>query len=172
MQVMFWDMRPDKLMKKGNKRVDEVDVVWKPVHVVHLLSAAGERRDQGQAWRLSALPSAPLPSAAPHPAPLPLPLSPAAPSTCPPPPSIAGSGVPGRPGTWRVARLEAMSDRRQPVILADLVTLDTDLHFVTGAADHYPLLTMPEGGVIAHGRGVDRPPVKPRSTLGHGRGQP
>lgn len=42
LQVMFWDVRLDKLMKKGNKRVDEADVVWKPMHVVHLLSAAGE----------------------------------------------------------------------------------------------------------------------------------
>lgn len=39
---MFWDVRLDKLLKKGNKRVDEADVVWKPMHVVHLLSVAGE----------------------------------------------------------------------------------------------------------------------------------
>lgn len=41
-QVMFWDVRLDKLLKKGNKRVDETDVVWKPMHVVHVLSVAGE----------------------------------------------------------------------------------------------------------------------------------
>lgn len=40
-QVMFWDVRLDKLMKKGNKRVEEADLVWKPMHVVHLLSSAG-----------------------------------------------------------------------------------------------------------------------------------
>lgn len=38
---MFWDVRLDKLLKKGNKRVDETEVVWKPMHVVHLLSVAG-----------------------------------------------------------------------------------------------------------------------------------
>jgi hypothetical protein len=37
---MFWDVRLDKLLKKG-KRVDETEVVWKPMHVVHLLSVAG-----------------------------------------------------------------------------------------------------------------------------------
>lgn len=42
-QVMFWDVRLDKLLKKGNKRVDEADIVWRPMHVVHLLSLAGER---------------------------------------------------------------------------------------------------------------------------------
>jgi hypothetical protein len=42
-QVMFWDVRLDKLLKKGNKRVDETDVVWKPMHVVHVLSVAGEQ---------------------------------------------------------------------------------------------------------------------------------
>lgn len=42
-QVMFWDVRLDKLLKNGNKRVDEADIVWKPMHVVHLLSLAGER---------------------------------------------------------------------------------------------------------------------------------
>jgi hypothetical protein len=38
---MFWDVRLDKLLKKGNKRMDETDIVWKPMHVVHLLSLAG-----------------------------------------------------------------------------------------------------------------------------------
>lgn len=38
---MFWDVRLEKLLKKGTKKVDETDVVWKPMHVVHLLSVAG-----------------------------------------------------------------------------------------------------------------------------------
>lgn len=49
LQIMFWDVRLDKLLKKGNKRVDETEVVWKPMHVVHLLSVAG-----GWGWRVCA----------------------------------------------------------------------------------------------------------------------
>jgi hypothetical protein len=46
-QVLFWDVRVDKLLKKGNKRMDDAELVWKPMHSVHLLSVAGEggRRD-------------------------------------------------------------------------------------------------------------------------------
>jgi hypothetical protein len=39
---MFWDVRIDKLLKKGNKRMDDTELVWKPMHVVHLLSVACE----------------------------------------------------------------------------------------------------------------------------------
>lgn len=41
-QVLFWDVRVDKLLKKGNKRMDDAELVWKPMHSVHLLSVAGE----------------------------------------------------------------------------------------------------------------------------------
>eukprot|EP00775_Hariotina_reticulata_P012026 gene12026-12171_t len=39
-KVMFWDVRIDKLLKRGNKRMDDTELVWKPMHVVHLLSVA------------------------------------------------------------------------------------------------------------------------------------
>lgn len=38
---MFWDLRIEKLLKKGNKRLDDSELVWRPMHVVHLLSMAG-----------------------------------------------------------------------------------------------------------------------------------
>jgi hypothetical protein len=41
-KVLFWDVRVDKLVKKGTKRVDTDDLVWRPMHVVHLLSSQGE----------------------------------------------------------------------------------------------------------------------------------
>jgi hypothetical protein len=41
-KVLFWDVRVDKLVKKGTKRVDAEDLVWRPMHVVHLLSSQGE----------------------------------------------------------------------------------------------------------------------------------
>jgi len=44
---MFWDVRLDKLLKKGNKRLDETEVVWQPMHVVHLLSVAGRAAATG-----------------------------------------------------------------------------------------------------------------------------
>ncbi|KAF6260876.1 WD40-repeat-containing domain protein [Scenedesmus sp. NREL 46B-D3] len=40
-KVLFWDVRVDKLLKKGSKRVDDAELVWKPMHSVHLLSVAG-----------------------------------------------------------------------------------------------------------------------------------
>jgi hypothetical protein len=47
-QVMFWDVRLDRLAKKGagpGKRsagaADDLELVWRPLHVVHLLSVAG-----------------------------------------------------------------------------------------------------------------------------------
>ncbi|WIA14707.1 hypothetical protein OEZ85_003200 [Tetradesmus obliquus] len=40
-KVLFWDVRVDKLLKKGNKRMDDAELVWKPMHSVHLLSVAG-----------------------------------------------------------------------------------------------------------------------------------
>jgi hypothetical protein len=40
---MFWDVRVEKLAKRaGGRRVDEADVVWRPMHVVHLLNLQGE----------------------------------------------------------------------------------------------------------------------------------
>lgn len=47
LQIMFWDVRLEKLLKKGNTRLDETEVVWKPMHVVHLLSVAGTAADTG-----------------------------------------------------------------------------------------------------------------------------
>lgn len=41
LQVLFWDVRVDKLLKKGNKRMDETELVWRPMHTVHLLSVQG-----------------------------------------------------------------------------------------------------------------------------------
>jgi hypothetical protein len=38
---MLWDVRVEKLLKRGGRRVDEADVVWRPMHVVHLLSLQG-----------------------------------------------------------------------------------------------------------------------------------
>jgi hypothetical protein len=49
LQVLFWDVRVDKLLKKGNKRMDDAELVWKPMHSVHLLSVAGESGDTGDA---------------------------------------------------------------------------------------------------------------------------
>lgn len=42
-QVLFWDVRVERLLKKGNKRAaDELlDLVWKPTHAVHLISLIG-----------------------------------------------------------------------------------------------------------------------------------
>lgn len=39
-KVMFWDMRLEKLLKKGRK-VDDLDLVWKPTHCVPLISVQG-----------------------------------------------------------------------------------------------------------------------------------
>jgi hypothetical protein len=41
-QVNFWDIRVDRLMKKGRKAADDSDLVWKPVHTVSLISLLGE----------------------------------------------------------------------------------------------------------------------------------
>ena len=38
---MFWDVRVEKLLKKGAKKMDESELVWRPMHVVHLLSLQG-----------------------------------------------------------------------------------------------------------------------------------
>ncbi|KAF8061413.1 bifunctional 3-dehydroquinate dehydratase/shikimate dehydrogenase [Scenedesmus sp. PABB004] len=44
-KVLFWDARVDKLIKRGTKRADDAtavaELVWRPMHAVHLLSAAG-----------------------------------------------------------------------------------------------------------------------------------
>lgn len=40
-QVNFWDVRVDRLMKKGRKAEDPLDLVWKPTHSVHLISTIG-----------------------------------------------------------------------------------------------------------------------------------
>jgi len=38
---MFWDAQVEKLLKRGGRRVDEAEVAWRPVHVVHLLNLQG-----------------------------------------------------------------------------------------------------------------------------------
>ena len=42
-QVNFWDIRVDRLMKKGRKtaEADLFDLVWKPTHSVPLVSLQG-----------------------------------------------------------------------------------------------------------------------------------
>ncbi|GAX83067.1 hypothetical protein CEUSTIGMA_g10493.t1 [Chlamydomonas eustigma] len=40
-KVNFWDIRVDRLMKKGRKAADDSDLVWKPVHTVALVSLLG-----------------------------------------------------------------------------------------------------------------------------------
>eukprot|EP00798_Chlamydomonas_sp_ICE-L_P031615 gene31615-6811_t len=37
-KVNFWDIRMEKLMKKGRKAEDPLDMAWKPTHSVHLIS--------------------------------------------------------------------------------------------------------------------------------------
>jgi hypothetical protein len=39
---MFWDVRVEKLLKKGAKKLDESELVWRPMHVVNLLSLQGK----------------------------------------------------------------------------------------------------------------------------------
>lgn len=51
-QVLFWDVRVDKLLKKGNKRMDETELVWRPMHTVHLLSVAGMADTVSIKWSL------------------------------------------------------------------------------------------------------------------------
>lgn len=40
-QVNFWDIRVERLMKKGRKAEDALDLVWKPTHAIHLISLIG-----------------------------------------------------------------------------------------------------------------------------------
>ncbi|GIL86238.1 hypothetical protein Vretimale_13768 [Volvox reticuliferus] len=40
-KVLFWDVRVEKLLKKGKKADDLLDLVWKPIHSVHLISLIG-----------------------------------------------------------------------------------------------------------------------------------
>lgn len=40
-KVMFWDVRVERLLKKGKKADDVLDLVWKPIHSVHLISLIG-----------------------------------------------------------------------------------------------------------------------------------
>ncbi|MEW5301410.1 MAG: hypothetical protein WDW36_004270 [Sanguina aurantia] len=41
-KIYFWDVRVDRLMKKGRKGGDDpADMVWKPTHSVHLISLLG-----------------------------------------------------------------------------------------------------------------------------------
>lgn len=40
-QVNFWDVRVDRLMKKGRKAEDSLDLIWKPTHFVHIISLIG-----------------------------------------------------------------------------------------------------------------------------------
>eukprot|EP00199_Chlamydomonas_sp_CCMP681_P000882 CAMPEP_0119110888 /NCGR_PEP_ID=MMETSP1180-20130426/32687_1 /TAXON_ID=3052 ORGANISM="Chlamydomonas cf sp, Strain CCMP681" /NCGR_SAMPLE_ID=MMETSP1180 /ASSEMBLY_ACC=CAM_ASM_000741 /LENGTH=447 /DNA_ID=CAMNT_0007097533 /DNA_START=21 /DNA_END=1364 /DNA_ORIENTATION=- len=40
-KVYFWDMRMDRLIKKGRKVDDALDIVWKPTHAVHAISLIG-----------------------------------------------------------------------------------------------------------------------------------
>jgi hypothetical protein len=53
---MLWDARVEKLLKRGGRRVDEAEVAWKPMHVVHLLNIHGGRcgRLKGGSWLLGA----------------------------------------------------------------------------------------------------------------------
>ena len=52
-QIDFWDIRVEKLMKKGRRQDDSLDLVWKPLHSVHLISLLGQYRGGvgGQYWR-------------------------------------------------------------------------------------------------------------------------
>lgn len=43
LQVLFWDVRVEKLLKKGKKADELLDLVWKPIHSVHLISLIGGR---------------------------------------------------------------------------------------------------------------------------------
>ncbi|PNW72384.1 hypothetical protein CHLRE_16g674515v5 [Chlamydomonas reinhardtii] len=40
-KVLFWDVRVEKLLKKGKKADELLDLVWKPIHSVHLISLIG-----------------------------------------------------------------------------------------------------------------------------------
>ncbi|KXZ55747.1 hypothetical protein GPECTOR_2g1297 [Gonium pectorale] len=40
-RVLFWDVRVEKLLKKGKKTDELLDLVWKPIHSVHLISLIG-----------------------------------------------------------------------------------------------------------------------------------
>jgi len=40
-QVNFWDVRVNRLMKKGRKAEDSLELVWKPTHSVHIISLIG-----------------------------------------------------------------------------------------------------------------------------------
>ncbi len=54
MQVMFWDMRVDRLLKKGRKADESLDLVWKATHIVPLINLQGESgfRVQGATSRV------------------------------------------------------------------------------------------------------------------------
>ena len=55
LQVNFWDIRVDRLMKKGRKPdADMSDLIWRPSHSVPLVSLLGERgvRKCGHMWGL------------------------------------------------------------------------------------------------------------------------
>ncbi|KAJ9521934.1 hypothetical protein QJQ45_024810, partial [Haematococcus lacustris] len=40
-KVNIWDIRVDRLLKKGRKAEDLLDLVWKPLHCVHVISLIG-----------------------------------------------------------------------------------------------------------------------------------
>lgn len=40
-KIMFWDVRIEKLMKKGSRKVEDFELLWRPIHSVHLLSLQG-----------------------------------------------------------------------------------------------------------------------------------
>lgn len=40
-RVLFWDARVERLLKKGKKADEVLDLVWKPIHAVHLISLIG-----------------------------------------------------------------------------------------------------------------------------------
>jgi len=40
-QVNFWDVRVDRLMKKGRKAEDSLELLWKPTHSLHIISLIG-----------------------------------------------------------------------------------------------------------------------------------
>ncbi|KAF5836394.1 hypothetical protein DUNSADRAFT_5963 [Dunaliella salina] len=41
LQVNFWDVRVERLMKKGRKAEDSLELIWKPTHSIHIISLIG-----------------------------------------------------------------------------------------------------------------------------------
>eukprot|EP00201_Polytomella_parva_P016255 CAMPEP_0175053992 /NCGR_PEP_ID=MMETSP0052_2-20121109/9244_1 /TAXON_ID=51329 ORGANISM="Polytomella parva, Strain SAG 63-3" /NCGR_SAMPLE_ID=MMETSP0052_2 /ASSEMBLY_ACC=CAM_ASM_000194 /LENGTH=254 /DNA_ID=CAMNT_0016318611 /DNA_START=324 /DNA_END=1085 /DNA_ORIENTATION=+ len=40
-KVLFWDVRVERLLKRGRRHEELADLVWKPTHMIHLVSLIG-----------------------------------------------------------------------------------------------------------------------------------